>query len=266
MRLQDKSCLISGGGKGLGAAQARLFASEGARVAIGDILEDEGRRVVAELAAAGGDALFVRLDVTVQDDWESAVQAVVSAFGGLDVLVNNAGIYQKATVQETSANDWDRVMAVNATGTFLGTKAAIPAMRRSGGGAIVELNDGTRMLTGVNSYGWDVETGEYYGCDVEGAGAAAARVDVALDWILPITGDVTCDFSSTPECPEGTTWNGEDCEEDPDEPTPDLEDTDSLTDDADVKVGCGCATGGGAAGSIMLALLSLLGLVRRQEG
>ncbi len=136
----------------------------------------------------------------------------------------------------------------------------------SGGGAIVELNDGTRMLTGVNSYGWDVETGEYYGCDVEGAGAAAARVDVALDWILPITGDVTCDFSSTPECPEGTTWNGEDCEEDPDEPTPDLEDTDSLTDDADVKVGCGCATGGGAAGSIMLALLSLLGLVRRQEG
>ena len=159
MRLQDKSCLISGGGKGLGAAQARLFASEGARVAIGDILEDEGRRVVAKLAAAGGDALFVRLDVTVQDDWESAVQAVVSAFGGLDVLVNNAGIYQRATVEETSANDWARVMAVNVTGTFLGTKAAIPAMRRSGGGAIVNLSSIAGLVGGPISTAYNASKG-----------------------------------------------------------------------------------------------------------
>lgn len=159
MRLQGKSCLISGGGKGLGAAQARLFAREGARVAIGDILEDEGRRVFTELAEAGRDALFVRLDVTVQDDWEGAVQAVVSAFGGLDVLVNNAGIYQRATVEETSANDWDRVMAVNATGTFLGTKAAIPAMRQSGGGAIVNLSSVAGLVGGPISTAYNASKG-----------------------------------------------------------------------------------------------------------
>jgi NAD(P)-dependent dehydrogenase (short-subunit alcohol dehydrogenase family) len=159
LRLEGKACLISGGGKGLGAAQARLFAREGAKVAIGDILEDEGRRVVAEIVEVGGDALFVRLDVTDDSDWGSAVRAVVSAFGGLDVLVNNAGIYHRATVEETSVDDWDRVMAVNAKGVFLGTKAAIPAMRRSGGGAIVNLSSIAGLVGGPISTAYNASKG-----------------------------------------------------------------------------------------------------------
>ena len=139
MRLKGKVCLISGGSRGLGAAQARLFAREGARVAIGDVLEEEGRRV-AEDISDGGDAMFLRLDVSREDDWRTVVEAVESAYGRLDVLVNNAGIFQRATVEETTSEGWDQVMAVNARGVFLGTREAIPAMRRSGGGSIVNLS------------------------------------------------------------------------------------------------------------------------------
>jgi len=143
----------------------------------------------------------------------------------------------------------------------------------SGGGAIVELTDGTRMLTGVNSYGLDVETGEYYGCDVEGAGAAAARVDIALDWILPYTGDITCDSSDPIECPDGTSWNGEECVKEGTTPTTPTgssngdSDGGSLSDGGGVKVGCACSSAGnnGVGGGIALALLSLLGLVRRRQ-
>ncbi|MDP6108270.1 MAG: glucose 1-dehydrogenase [Candidatus Brocadiia bacterium] len=139
MRLKGKACLITGGSRGLGEAQARLFAREGARVAIGDVLEARGRGVAEEISD-GGDAMFLRLDVSREDDWRTAVDAVEGAYGRLDVLVNNAGIFQRATVEETTAEGWDRVMAVNARGVFLGTREAIPAMRRSGGGSIVNLS------------------------------------------------------------------------------------------------------------------------------
>ena len=140
MRLEGKVAFISGGARGMGAAEARLFAREGASVAIGDVLEEEGRRVVEQISEAGGRAIFVPLDVTSEDQWSSAIAATINEFGRLDVLVNNAGISASGTVEDTTVEAWDRVMDVNAKGVFLGTKAAIPEMRRVGGGSIINIS------------------------------------------------------------------------------------------------------------------------------
>jgi NAD(P)-dependent dehydrogenase (short-subunit alcohol dehydrogenase family) len=139
-RLPGKVALISGGARGIGAATARLFAREGAQVIIGDVLEAEGRDVEAELAAAGWLAGFVRLDVTSEAEWERAVAAATTRFGRLDILVNNAGIGGTGRVEDVTVEQWTRVMDVNAKGVFLGTRAAIPAMRRAGAGAIVNIS------------------------------------------------------------------------------------------------------------------------------
>jgi 3(or 17)beta-hydroxysteroid dehydrogenase len=124
----------------MGAVEARLFAKEGAKVTIGDVLEDEGRKLEAEINATGGVALFVHLDVTHEADWQKAVEATVNRFGKLDVLVNNAGISGRGRVEDTAVEEWDRVMDVNAKGVFLGTKVAIPAMRQGGGGSIINIS------------------------------------------------------------------------------------------------------------------------------
>jgi NAD(P)-dependent dehydrogenase (short-subunit alcohol dehydrogenase family) len=139
MRLAGKVALISGGARGMGAAEARLFAREGARVVVADVLEAEGQAVAAEVNAGGGQSVFVRLDVTSESDWGQAIALAVSRFGALNVLINNAGIGGSSRVEDTTAEAWDRVMDVNAKGVFLGTKAAIPAMRRAGGGSIVNI-------------------------------------------------------------------------------------------------------------------------------
>jgi cyclopentanol dehydrogenase len=140
MRLAGKVALVSGGARGMGAAEARLFAREGARVVIGDVLEAEGKAVEADVNAKGGEAVFVRLDVTREADWERAVAAALDRFGRLDVLVNNAGVGAASRIEDTTVEAWDRVMDVNAKGVFLGTKAVIPAMRRAGGGSIVNIS------------------------------------------------------------------------------------------------------------------------------
>jgi cyclopentanol dehydrogenase len=140
MRLAGKVVLISGGARGMGAAEARLFAREGGRIVIADVLETEGRAVQAEVEGAGGQAVFTPLDVTREAEWQRAVALAVSRFGALNVLVNNAGIGGSSRVEDTTAEAWDKVMAVNAKGVFLGTKAAIPAMRRAGGGSIVNIS------------------------------------------------------------------------------------------------------------------------------
>jgi len=140
MRLAGKVALISGGARGMGEAEARLFAREGARVAIGDILEAEGKAVEADIKAKGGEALFVKLDVTSETDWQRAVEAAVGRFGRLDILVNNAGIGGSSRFEDTTVEAWDRMMDVNAKGVFLGTRAAVPAMRRAGGGSIVNIS------------------------------------------------------------------------------------------------------------------------------
>jgi cyclopentanol dehydrogenase len=139
-RLDGKVALISGGAKGQGAAEARLFVREGARVVFGDILDDDGKTIEAEIRAAGGEATYVHLNVTRETDWRAAVATAVERYGKLDVLVNNAGILLRARIEDTTEEDWDRIMAVNVKGVFLGTKCALPAMRRAGGGSIVNIS------------------------------------------------------------------------------------------------------------------------------
>lgn len=140
-RLADKVALISGGARGQGAAEARAFANEGATVVFGDILDAEGQAVAAEIQAAGDDAHYRHLDVTSEADWQSAVDFVTERFGRLDILINNAAVLiPRVPIEERTAEEWDRVMSVNAKGVFLGTKFAIPAMRASGGGSIVNIS------------------------------------------------------------------------------------------------------------------------------
>jgi 3alpha(or 20beta)-hydroxysteroid dehydrogenase len=140
-KLDGKVALISGGARGQGAAEATTFAREGAKVVFGDIRDDEGKRVEANIQASGGEAVYVHLDVTSDDDWRQAVAEAVRRYGKLDILINNAGIViPRVPIEERTAAEWDRVMAVNARGVFLGTKYAIPAMRRAGGGSIVNIS------------------------------------------------------------------------------------------------------------------------------
>ena len=137
MRLEGKVALISGGGRGMGAEEALLFAREGAKVVIGDVLE-EGRDVAAQVP--GGQAIFVRLDVTKEGDWRRAVSMAEDVYKRLDILVNNAGVSATGSIEDTTVEEWDRVMDVNAKGVFLGTKHAIPAMQRAGGGSIINIS------------------------------------------------------------------------------------------------------------------------------
>ena len=158
MRLEGKVALISGGARGMGAAEARLFAGQGAAVVIGDVLE-EGRKVEAEIVEAGGRALFVRLDVTREGDWTRAVAEAVDRFGALNVLVNNAAILRTEAVLETTEEAWDSVMSVNAKGVFLGTKAAIPEMRRARGGSIVNISSGAGITGSRQSAAYHASNG-----------------------------------------------------------------------------------------------------------
>ena len=139
-RLAGKVALISGGARGQGATETRMFVNEGAAVVFGDVLDDEGKKLEAEIRAKGGQATYVHLDVTREADWRAAVATARQAYGKLNVLVNNAGILLRATIEETSEADWDRIMAINAKGVFLGTKAVLPAMREAGGGSIINIS------------------------------------------------------------------------------------------------------------------------------
>ena len=154
MRLEGKVAIVSGGARGQGAAEARLFAREGAAVIIGDILDDEGIKLEAEIRELGGRATYVHLDVTRVDQWESAVSRAVSEYGKLDILVNNAGITGmegggspvSAKIDATDTAQWDRILDVNGKGVFLGTRAAIPAMRAAGGGSIINISSVAGMV------------------------------------------------------------------------------------------------------------------------
>jgi NAD(P)-dependent dehydrogenase (short-subunit alcohol dehydrogenase family) len=130
-RLTGKVALISGGARGQGAVEAKMFTQEGAQVVFGDILDAEGTQVEVAIRAQGGDATYVHLNVTREEDWKRAVQTAESKYGKLDILVNNAGIAIHGSIEETSEDEWDRIMAINMKGVFLGTKYAIPAMRRA---------------------------------------------------------------------------------------------------------------------------------------
>lgn len=147
MRLAGKVALITGAAAGVegelmgfGGAAARLFAREGAKVVLTDIKEEMGRKSAEQIRAQGGEALFLRHDVTSEEEWQEVVHTAVAHFGALNVLVNNAGTGARFTVEETTTEVWDGQMAVHAKGVFLGTKYAIPLMRQAGGGSIINVS------------------------------------------------------------------------------------------------------------------------------
>src|ERR671919_912256 len=139
-KLDGKVALISGGARGQGAAEAKTFAMEGAKMVFGDVRDEEGKQVEADIRAAGGEAVYVHLDVTSEADWQRAVQEAMNRYGQLNILVNNAGIIiPRVPIEERTADEWDQVMAVNAKGVFLGTQYPLPALPRAGGGPIVNI-------------------------------------------------------------------------------------------------------------------------------
>lgn len=152
MRLDGKVALITGAASGMGASMARIFAREGARVALADVLDEEGRKLAGEITAANGAAAFHHLDVTSESEWQSVVAAVVAEWGRLDILVNDAGLSGSAAADLFDTAVWDRLMAVNARGVFLGMKFAIPEMKAKGGGAIVNISSisGVTGQTGLH--------------------------------------------------------------------------------------------------------------------
>ena len=150
-RLDGKVALISGGARGQGAAAARAFTREGARVVIGDILDDDGKQLAEEI---GDDALYVHLDVTREDDWAGAVEESERIFGRLDVLLNNAGILRFAKLTDMPPEDYMMVINVNQVGVFLGMRAVVAAMRKAGGGSIINVSsvEGLRGSPGLVAY------------------------------------------------------------------------------------------------------------------
>jgi len=151
MRLENKVALISGGARGMGAVEAKMFVQEGAKVVIGDVLDEDGMQTEAEINETGGECVFVHLDVTDEAAWQDAVAAAVDRFGKLDILVNNAGIARINNVEDTTSDEWDLVMDINAKGVFLGTKAAIPEIRKAGGGSIVNISSIAGLTGGRTS-------------------------------------------------------------------------------------------------------------------
>jgi NAD(P)-dependent dehydrogenase (short-subunit alcohol dehydrogenase family) len=157
--LTDKRALITGGASGIGRATAKLFAQEGAAVAIADLDEDGGEAVVQTIRDAGGQAVFVLCNVSQAADCQRAVRCIVDELGGLDILFNNAGIIRRATVLETSEDEWDQVMAVNVKSVFLMSKYAIPVMEEAGGGVIINMGSGWGLIGGGDAVSYCASKG-----------------------------------------------------------------------------------------------------------
>ena len=148
MRLEGKVALISGGARGIGAAVARRFASEGASVVIGDVLLEDGQLLADEIQQSGGEIAFTPLDVTSESAWCEAVALAIARYGKLDILVNNAGIIKRDRIEDETPEVWDRTMEVNAKSVFLGTKAVLTEMKRHGNGSIVNLSSTAGLVAG----------------------------------------------------------------------------------------------------------------------
>ena len=159
MRLKDKVALISGGARGMGAVEAELFASQGAKVAIGDVLVEEGELVAEKIRGDGGEAFFQALDVTNEGQWGSIVEKTIARFGRIDVLVNNAGIYRIASIEDTSKDMLRQILEVNVVGVFLGTQAVLPEMKKGGGGSIVNISSTAALAGSANSGAYQASKG-----------------------------------------------------------------------------------------------------------
>lgn len=142
MRLMEKTAVITGAGSGIGRASALLFAAEGARVAVADVREEHGMQTAADIRAAGGEALFVRCDVTVPEEAEELARQTAEAYGRIDILFNNAGISSVGALHEADPETWDRVMSVNVRGVYLGCRAVLPYMMERKSGSIINMSSG----------------------------------------------------------------------------------------------------------------------------
>jgi NAD(P)-dependent dehydrogenase (short-subunit alcohol dehydrogenase family) len=140
VRLKDKVAIVTGGAHGMGEAEARLFAIEGAKILVADILGSEAERVAAEIRAGGGEATAAQIDVTSEAEWKGLIAKAVASYGRLDILVNNAGISGSSVGDPDGIEGWDRIIAVNQTSVFLGTKLAAEQMAKTGGGSIVNIS------------------------------------------------------------------------------------------------------------------------------
>ena len=139
MRLKDKAAIVNGASHGMGEAEGRLFAAEGAKVIVADILEHEAERVAAEIRTAG-EAIAAKIDVTSEPEWVGLIRKTVSTYGRLDILVNNAGISGSSVGEPNGLEGWNQIIAVNQTSVFLGTKLAAEQMAKTGGGSIVNIS------------------------------------------------------------------------------------------------------------------------------
>lgn len=195
-RMSGKVALISGAASGLGEAQALLFAREGAQVVIGDLQEELGASVVDRIAGEGGSAKFVRLDVTSAQSWASAVSAAVDAYGKLTTLVNNAGIFHPGGVEAETEEGWARMIAVNQTGPFLGMKAAVPELLKTGNAAIVNISSLFGLIGSPDAISYHASKGAVRVMS-KGAALEFARRGIRVNTIFPgqirtpILGDIT---------------------------------------------------------------------------
>ncbi len=164
-RLQDKVALITGGARGIGGASARLFAGEGAKVVIGDLLEGESNETIEEIKKAGGEATFVKADVTREEDCRALAQAAVDTYGRLNVVVTCAGILQGAYValEELDLEVFERVQAVNVRGTFLAVKHAVPHIKKSGGGVVLCISSGAGVRGSSSSIAYGTSKAGVHG-------------------------------------------------------------------------------------------------------
>lgn len=213
MRLEGKVALLTGAATGVheelmtfSGAAAWLFVREGAKVVLGDINEELGRKMASQMRESGGDALFVRLDVTSERDWINAIQNTVSKFGKLDVLVNSAGTGAQYTVENTTAEIWDAQMGVHAKGAFLGTKHSIPEMRKVGGGSIINVSSIYGIVASPNSAAYHAAKGAMR-TFTKAAAIQYAKDNIRVNSVHPgyvLTALTSEGYSSDPERREWT--------------------------------------------------------------
>ena len=152
MRLQGKAAIVTGGAHGMGEAESRLFAKEGAQVVVADILAADAEKVAADIRAAGGEAIAAAIDVTRESDWQALIGKSLAVHGRLDILVNNAGISGSSVGDPDGLDGWDRIIAVNQTSVFLGTKLAAEHMVRNGGGSIINISSIMGFVGGASGH------------------------------------------------------------------------------------------------------------------
>jgi NAD(P)-dependent dehydrogenase (short-subunit alcohol dehydrogenase family) len=152
MRLKDKVAIVTGAAHGMGESEARLFAQEGAKIVVADILADLAETVAADIRAGGGEAIAATIDVTHEADWRGLIDKTLSTWGRLDVLVNNAGISGSSVGDPDGVEGWDRIIAVNQTSVFLGTKLAAEEMAKTGGGSIVNISSIMGFVGGASGH------------------------------------------------------------------------------------------------------------------